>query len=155
MNDAPPTKPARQLSRPVVIVLGVVVASVCVVLGFAIGASIMLVNAGVLNPAWTEANIQRTQHRAAQIIAALEAYHDTHHVYPESLDALLQAHLDTIPQPTAGVDHWYYASTEGGSGFVLQFSANQFDNPTAWFESRHNRWFLQDGELLPPQNETP
>ena len=147
MNQAPPTQPARSLSRPLVIALGVVVACVCVVIGFTIGAFLMLVNNGILNPSWTEENIRRSQQRGASLIAALDAYQSSHGVYPEQLAELLSEGLDDIPQPTAGVDRWSYASTEGGRGFVLQFSANRFNDPTSWYESRHQRWFIQDGEF--------
>lgn len=137
------------------IALGVVVASVCVVIGFAIGAFLMLVNNGILNPSWTEENVRRSQQRGAALIAALNTYESTHGVYPEHLDALLDDGLDDIPQPTAGVDQWSYASTEGGSGFVLQFSANRFNDPTSWYESRHERWFVQDGEFSLDDEPTP
>jgi len=146
-----PENPAerRGMPRLLIVTLGVAVATVCVVIGFAIGAYLMLVNNGIINPNWTEQNIMRSQQRGETIVTALNTYQSTHGLYPESLDPLLAESLDRIPRPVAGVDNWSYASVEGGSGFVLQFSANKYDDPTSWYESRHERWFVQDGGFVP------
>ncbi len=151
--------PSRQPATPaprrrwLVALLGVAVASVCVLVGFGIGAYIMLVRQGVINPGWTEANIALSQQRASSIIAALDQYHTDSGVYPDSLEALLHDSLKTIPVPVAGVDHWSYASVNAGQDFVLQFSANRFDDPTAWYESAHQQWFLQDGEGVAAEDD--
>ncbi len=147
-----PTLHARSEHRAirpwVVISIGVVVATICAVLGFGIGAYLMLVRQGVINPGWTEANIIRSQQRGDSIIAALDQYRDTRGVYPESLGEILGESLETIPVPVAGVDDWAYASVDSGRGFVLQFFANTFADPTSWYESQYESWFIQDGELI-------
>ncbi len=154
MTTPHPQSAAHRLPRRwLIALLGAAVASVCVLLGFGIGAYIMLVRQGVLNPGWTEANIALSQQRASSIIAALDQYHRDSGVYPDSLDALLSDSLKTIPAPAAGVDNWSYASVNAGQDFVLQFSANRFDDPTAWYESVHQQWFLQDGEAIAPETD--
>lgn len=154
MHPAEP-KPSRRRRLLIASVI-TVAASACVLVGFGVGAYLMLVRNGIVNPAWTEANILRSQERASRIIEALSAYHDRHGVYPETLYALVPESLDALPAPVAGVDEWSYASTEGGTGFVLQFSANRFDTSTAWYESRHARWFmLENGEISAEAPPTP
>ena len=156
MNPAGPTPGASRRRRLLVASVITAAAGSCLLVGFAIGAYLMLVRNGIVNPAWTEANILRSQQHAARIIAALEQYHAAHDAYPDSLEALVPEPLDRLPSPVAGVDEWSYASTEGGTGFVLQFSANRFDTFTAWYESRHEQWFMQEnGEISADSPATP
>lgn len=120
---------------------------VCLVFGGAgvgVGLFIAAVRAGVVNPYWNDSNVATSQARAESIIAALTAYHDSVGMYPETLDQLAPEFIDRIPRPTAGEDEWSYASTNAGEDFILQFSANELGLPTAWYESRHRKWFAED-----------
>lgn len=156
MNPGEPTTRPTRRRRLLIASVIAVAASACVLVGFGIGAYLMLVRNGIVNPEWTRANILRSQQHASRIIEALAEYHDQHGFYPDTLSALVPESLDTLPAPVAGVDEWSYASTEGGTGFVLQFSANRFDTFTAWYESRHGQWFMQEnGEISAESPATP
>ncbi len=134
------------MPKALVVVIAIVIGLIGALAGLGIGLFVTLVRQGVINLAWTEANIEASRDRASGIIAALGEYHAAHGAYPERLDALTPEYLAELPTPVAGVDEWTYGATDGGDQFILQFSANEQDNPTSWYESRHGGWFLQDRE---------
>lgn len=145
MTEAPPSTPRARRPGPwVSILIGACVAVIFGLAGLGVGVYIALVREGVLNPAWTAGNIARTRERAGHIIGALERYRAEHGVYPERLTDLAPAYLADVPAPTAGVDRWTYAATHAGEEFLLQFSANRHADPTSWYDSRHDGWFIQE-----------
>lgn len=144
----PETRTIPPVRRPGPRVRTVALATiVCLVFGTAgvgVGLFIAAVRAGAINPYWTDSNVSASQARAERIIDALRAYHASFGVYPESLSPLTPDFIDRVPSPSAGADAWSYASTNAGDDFILRFSANEFGLPTAWYESRHGRWFAED-----------
>ncbi len=144
------TASGRAKRRPRLIVIALVggVALLFGLIGLGAGIVVALVREGIINPSWTDANIADSRTRAATIIAALDEYHTAHGVYPERLGDLSPDYLAQVPEPVAGVPEWTYGATDAGHEFVLQFSANQHDNPTSWYESRHEGWFIQERETV-------
>ncbi|MEZ6242121.1 MAG: hypothetical protein R3B57_03680 [Phycisphaerales bacterium] len=156
MIDGLDKAPPYQRPRPwLSLLLAAGVAIVFGLVGVGVGVYVALVRGGVVNPAWNPANIARSRAHADLVIAALGQYYADHGVYPELLDDLSPNYLANLPAPTAGIDHWIYASTDAGREFVLQFSANRYDDPTSWYDSRHDGWFIQEHEVVEGDDPQP
>lgn len=94
----------------------------------------------------THRNAIKTRSLGDGIVSSLEAYEETHGVFPRTLDELTPKYLPTVPRPIYGSGEWSYRR-DGQSGsereFCLSFHAVG-GYPTIFYESRTGKWAVDD-----------
>lgn len=112
-----------------------------------VGTGALLVGIPLLvGEVWSRTDYTTTrEERAGPILAALTSYYEREGLYPESLDALVEAgDLESIPEPKIGfslLGHSSFVYQGFGVGYVLEFSAPR------WVQCAYSPPWEEEDEL--------
>lgn len=91
---------------------------------------------------WADKDVEETQKRGHEVIAALEAYRKENETYPALLAVLVPDYVPLIRSPTVGRCSWKYTTYHEGREFILKAEGSSEEEPSMWYNSRFRRWSL-------------
>jgi len=120
----------------------------------AVTAALLLGLPLLAGEAWARLDYSRTRDVYAQrIIDALQKYYARESLYPETLDALVEAgDLPAVPQPSIGfrfLDDTGFSYQAFGTSYLLEFAAPR------WVQCAYNPPYSDDGEGAPADGAAP
>jgi hypothetical protein len=98
--------------------------------------------------------LTESKERGAAIVAALTAYRSDRGTYPERLDQLVPAHMDSLEAPVWGLRRWRYrryapadineTADTAAVYFQLSVAADDSGYPVLYYDFAAGRWVLNN-----------
>jgi len=107
---------------------------------------------------WDHEAQQRTIERAQPLVEALAAHHADRGRFPDTLEELVPAYLDAIPEPAVGSRAFRYSPDESGYDLLVEssdtdpppailmmiFGPYGFDDRSFQYSQKRDEWFMAD-----------